>query len=74
MEKFRNYTTQKSTILKHLKKSGSITTMTAFSKYGITRLSEYIRILRSEKHNIPPVEWKTNPTTGNRYGVYKLVK
>lgn len=74
MEKFKNHTTQKQTILKHLKQHKSITTMTAFSKYGITRLSEYIRVLRSEGLNIPEVDWKVNPNTGNRYGTYRLKK
>lgn len=72
MEKFKNHTTQKQKILKHLQSKKRITTMDAFSKYGITRLSEYIRILREEGFNIPPVEWKKNATTGNRYAVYRL--
>lgn len=43
---------QKDKVLKHLQKHGNITTMTAFSFYGITRLSEYIRALREEGYSI----------------------
>lgn len=74
MEKFKNHTTQKQTILKHLNRYKKITNMQAYSRYEITRLSEYIRLLRKEGFNIPPVEWKVNPRSGNRYGIYRLKK
>lgn len=74
MEKFKNHTTQRATILAHLKKHKRITTMEAFSLYNITRLSEYIRVLRTEGFTIPSVDWKINPNTGNRYGVYRFIK
>ena len=53
----------KNRILKMLQEQGSITTWEAFTELGCTRLSEYIRQLRTE-YNIKD-EWIT---TKNRYG------
>ena len=44
--------TQKQKILKHLQKKGKITTFDSFKCYQITRLSQYIMILREEGYNI----------------------
>lgn len=44
--------TQKEMVLGHLQRWGSITSMKAFQRYGITRLAEYIRELRSDGHDI----------------------
>lgn len=52
----------KERILRLLKENGSITTWEAFTELGCTRLSEYIRQLRTE-YNIKD-EWIT---TKNRY-------
>ena len=52
----------KNRILKMLQEQGSITTWEAFTELGCTRLSEYIRQLRTE-YNIKD-EWIT---TTNRY-------
>ena len=52
----------KNRILKMLQEQGSITTWEAFTELGCTRLSEYIRQLRTE-YNIKD-EWIT---TKNRY-------
>lgn len=52
----------KERILKMLQEQGSITTWEAFTELGCTRLSEYIRQLRTE-YNIKD-EWIT---TKNRY-------
>lgn len=41
-------TTQLKMLTDHLKKFGSIDTYTAFGKYGITRLSSYIYIMRNK--------------------------
>ena len=41
-------TNQKQEVLRHIKRYGSITSMEAFEKYGITRLSAIIYILRRE--------------------------
>lgn len=40
--------TQEEMVLNHLKGHGTITSMEAFSKYKITRISEYIRQLREK--------------------------
>lgn len=44
--------TQKERILNHLEKYGSITSWEAIREYGITRLSQYIYLLRNENHLI----------------------
>ena len=44
--------TQKEKISNHLKKYKSITTIQAFVKYRITRLSAHIHSLRKDKMNI----------------------
>lgn len=50
-------------VLKHLNKKGSITSMDAFKRYGITRLSSIIHTLRN-KYDIETVE----EVSKNRYG------
>ena len=59
---------QKQTILRHLLKYGTITTMECFSRYKITRLSEYIRQLRNDGIIINS-NWQGN----HEYVVYELV-
>ena len=56
--------TQCNRILDHLQRNGSITTMEAYERYGITRLSGRIWDLRKAGHAI------TSTTTegANRYG------
>jgi len=68
--------TQQQTVERHLKDFGEITTWLAFTDYGVTRLSQYIMLLRKEGMNI-----HSEPTTKtNRYGkevnfvTYQLVK
>lgn len=56
--------TQESAILEHLKKYGQITSMEAFTNYGVTRLSARIYNLRKAGYNIGTVESHTI----NRYG------
>lgn len=51
-------------ILKHLQEKGSITSYEAIQKYGCTRLSQYIYLLRKNGYVIRSV----NHTTKNRYG------
>lgn len=51
-------------ILKHLLEKGSITSYEAIQKYGCTRLSQYIYLLRKNGYVIQNV----NKTTTNRYG------
>ncbi len=56
--------TQCNRILDHLQRNGSITTMEAYERYGITRLSGRIWDLRHAGHRITSVT-----TEGvNRYG------
>ena len=57
--------TQKELIEKHLLKKGKITSWEAFKRYGITRLSHIIYVLR-RKYDIISV----STTKKNRYGHY----
>lgn len=61
--------TQLSQVRNHILKRGTITSWDAISHYRITRLSEYIRILREEGMDIK-TEWETS--NGKRYGRYIL--
>lgn len=56
-------TNQKQEVLRHIKRYGSITSMEAFEKYGITRLSAIIYILRREYEIVTIMR-----TSVNRYG------
>ena len=56
--------TQTSMLLKHLKQHGSITSMEAFERYGITRLSAKIFCLREQGYDIQT----KSETCTNRYG------
>lgn len=51
-------------ILKHLREHKYISSMQAFSEYGITRLASRIHDLRKDGYNIGSV-WRTRV---NRYG------
>ena len=62
--------TQNQTVLDHLKEYGSITSMVAFERYRITRLSGRILELRRRGHNIITVLKDTN--TGSKYAEYVL--
>lgn len=44
--------TMKDRVLEHLEKYGTITSIEAIKKYGCTRLSHYIYLLRNEDYNI----------------------
>lgn len=56
--------THEQLVLRHLIDFGNITTWEAFQKYGNTRLSAYILILRKKGYDIQ-TEYVT---TTNRYG------
>lgn len=56
--------TQKEMVLEHLRTNGSITSMDAIMKYGITRLSDVILKLRREGYDIETV----TESGKNRYG------
>ena len=60
----RQYSSQKDLIRKHLESLGKITSMDAFKKYGITRLSAVIFSLREKGMKI--ISLDTN--SKNRYG------
>ncbi len=63
--------TQLKLVMKHIIKVGEITSWTAITKYRITRLSEYIRILRDDYGwDIETI--KIYPPDANWFGVYKL--
>lgn len=56
--------TQCDKVLRHLRDYGSITTMQAFTWYGITRLASRIYDLRQMGHDFE----RTFETSKNRYG------
>lgn len=62
--------TQNETILNHIKKHGSITSMEAFAEYNITRLSGRIHELRAQGHKIVTDHDKAK--NGAVYAVYRL--
>lgn len=62
--------TQNETILNHIKKHGSITSMEAFAEYNITRLSGRIHELRAQGH--PIVTDHATAKNGAKYAVYRL--
>lgn len=57
--------TQRQMVIEHLNRKGSITSIEAIKKYGITRLGSVIHILRrKDDYNI----LSKNETSKNRYG------
>lgn len=64
-----NILSQNKIILGHLQRHGSITSLEAFKKYEITRISARIYDLRKKGYDIQLL-WETNPNTGTRYGRY----
>lgn len=61
---------QEDIVLNHLRKHKSITSMTAFRLYEITRLSAKIFTLREKGYKIPMV--METSRKGKRYGRYYL--
>ena len=61
---------QEDIVLNHMRKYGSITSMTAFRLYDITRLSAKIYNLREEGYDIRTLNEKS--PTGKYYGRYVL--
>lgn len=62
--------TQKQLVLRHLRSRGSLTTLTAFRRYG-TWLSERVRELERDGHLINHVPVRRN---GRRFMAYSLVE
>lgn len=60
-------------LLKHFDDNGSITSMEAFSKYGITRLSARILELRKLGYKIDTVMMETTTRLGERCRYAKYV-
>lgn len=66
----------KDRVLEHLERYGTITSIEAIKKYGCTRLSQYIHLLRKEDYEIKSVY----KVVQNRYGdkkpiaIYTLIK
>lgn len=67
---------QRAEIIKHLKKYGSISSKTAFERYGITRLSDIIFKLRGKGYVIVTIPKTTKNRYQHRtdYALYKLKK
>lgn len=63
--------TQKEQVLNHLSQYGSITTLIAFKRYVITRLSERIRELERDGHLINHTRITRS---GRTYVAYSLVE
>ena len=60
--------TQNEMLLHHMRKHGSITTMEAFSLYGVTRISARVWEMRHAGHNVDKVmETNDNGKTYARY-------
>lgn len=65
--------TQADIVLKHMKKTGSITTFEALIDHSIVSLSRRICDLKEMGFKIEK-EWKRNKATGKRYVRYRLAK
>lgn len=63
--------TQKQAVLKHLRERGSITTLIAFQKYQLCRLSERIRELEADGYIINRGRIHKN---GKHYTAYSLIE
>lgn len=61
---------QEDMVLEHMRRYGSITSMTAFRMYDITRLSAKVFILRKRGNDIITLR-ETSPS-GKNYGRYVL--
>lgn len=64
--------TQLENVRTHLKRYGSITSWKAIQLYRITRLSEYIRVLRHENNMNIFSDWRQDKKTKKNYVVYEL--
>ena len=68
--------TMKKRVLEHLQKHGTITSWEAYTTYGCTRISEYIRQLREDNYDIKTIWTESKNRYGEkvRYGIYTLIK
>lgn len=65
------YDNQKTAVLEHIKKHGSITSWEAIENYRITRISAIIKFLKQDGHNIVT---EIRHDKGIKYGVYAFAK
>jgi hypothetical protein len=63
--------TQKQQVLRHMERHGYITVFVAFKRYAITRLSERIRELDEDGHDIIKPRITRN---GKTFSVYSLAE
>jgi len=66
-----NLSPQCKTVLRHLKRTGTITQREALMDHGIQSLTKRVADLRAEGFNIPSA-FKKHPTTGQRYMRYSF--
>jgi hypothetical protein len=66
--------TQLTLVRNHLKRNGSITSWKAIQKYRITRLAEYIRVLRHEENMNIHSDWRVDKKTKKHFVVYELLE
>jgi hypothetical protein len=62
-------------IVKHMMKYGTITSIEAIEKYGCTRISHYIYLMRKNGYNVTSEVKKGTNRYGQKshYSLYKLV-
>lgn len=65
--------TQRSAVLAHLQNHGSITSMEAFERYGATRLSAIIYVLRHQGHHITAESIKVKTRYGRQTTFAKYI-
>lgn len=65
--------TQRTKVLKHLKRHRTITPREALMDLNVYRLSDVILKLRRAGVNII-TEMRSNPETGAKYGTYRLAR
>lgn len=65
--------TQQDQVLKHLRRTGSITPVEAWDTYGVRQLPYTIHSLRNSGHEIVS-QIKSHPVTRQRYTRYHLVE
>ena len=66
--------TQLQKVRSHLIKYGFVTSWTVISKYGITRLAQYVLLLRKEGLNIESTRIYPTDKNKNWFTNYKLIK
>jgi len=75
-KKIKKPATQLDCVIWHLENKKSLTSWVAIKEYGITRLSQYIYMMRCNGYNVVSIDAKMKNRFGNtvNYSIYKLVK